>query len=242
MTTEITDLLTCRVETQHDCQNCNSCSSGGDDRFTTPDFGPTNRIAELQATKTSALLRDVMAYENPSVIHRLVSKDGYKPDEAATIFDDVKRFLFLAGTTTEPLAPTKRLDDGWHAFILHTIDYTQFCNRFFGRYVHHLPNPPGAPKSDGSLLRRSRDLAMAAFGTCSENWSIRPNAYVPPEGCVETDDPRRAMAPAASEDCAPTTNCESPPSDCALNHRNFPGMTLETAPTAFGKTAPAQHL
>ena len=218
MKIQTNNLLTSRLEILHDCQNCNSCSSGGGDRFTTPDLGPTNRIAELQATKTSALLRDVLGYENPSVIHRLVNKDGYAPEEAATIFDDVKRFLFLAATTTEPLAPTKRLDDGWHAFILHTLDYMKFCDCFFGRYIHHLPNPPGTPKGDGSLLRRTHELAVAMFGTASENWAIRPAGYSPPEGCVETDDPRRAMAPTASEDCSPTTNCESPPSDCAVNH------------------------
>ena len=238
MKTETTDLLTCRVETQSDCQKCANCSSGGDDRFTTPDLGPTNRIAELQTTKTSAMFHNVMAYENPSVIHRLVSKDGYTPDEATTIFKSVKRFLFLAATTTEPLAPTKRLDDGWHAFILHTIDYMQFCNRFFGHYVHHVPNPPGAHKSDGSLLRRTCEIAALAFGDLSKNWALSPNGFSP-EGCVgpEDDDPRKLMAPTSSEDCSPTTNCESPPSDCALNRFKFPSGLLETVPTDFGKNS-----
>jgi hypothetical protein len=215
--------LTRLVETAHDCQNCNSCSSGGDDRFTTPDLEPTNRIAKLQATKTSALLREVMAYENPSVIHRLVSKDGYTHDDATTIFEDVKRFLFLATTTTEPLAPTKRVDDGWHAFILHTIDYMQFCNRFFGHYVHHTPNPPGAPKGDGALLRRTCEIASLAFGDLSKNWALSPNGFSP-ELCVGPvdDNPRKLLAPTSSGDCSPTTNCESAPSDCALNRTKFP--------------------
>lgn len=217
-----------------DCQKCNSCSSN--DRFATPDLGPVNRVAQFQgAIKPFPLLLDVMAYSNLSVVYRLVKKDGYSSDEASAIFDDVKRFLYLAGTTTQPIAPTKRIDDGWHTFILHTLDYTKFCDQFFGRYIHHLPNPPGVPKGDSSMLRRTRELARAMFATVSENWSICPTSYSPPEGCVETDDSRRKMAPVASEDCAPVSNGETPPSDCAVNHREFPGVLLETAPTVSAK-------
>jgi hypothetical protein len=28
----------------------------------------------------------------------------------------------------------------WHEFILFTEDYSEFCQTFFGRYIHHLPN------------------------------------------------------------------------------------------------------
>jgi hypothetical protein len=32
---------------------------------------------------------------------------------------------------------------GWHAFLLHTADYAEFCNRVADRFIHHLPDEPG---------------------------------------------------------------------------------------------------
>jgi hypothetical protein len=36
--------------------------------------------------------------------------------------------------------PSKAVDDAWHEFILMTHDYSQFCRRAFGRYLHHVPD------------------------------------------------------------------------------------------------------
>ena len=35
------------------------------------------------------------------------------------------------------------MDKGWHAFILHTADYAEFCDRVARRFIHHLPDAPG---------------------------------------------------------------------------------------------------
>ncbi len=32
------------------------------------------------------------------------------------------------------------IDDMWHEFILFTEDYTNFCDEYFGGYMHHLPS------------------------------------------------------------------------------------------------------
>ena len=31
------------------------------------------------------------------------------------------------------------IDEMWHMFILFTEDYYNFCNKYFGHYIHHLP-------------------------------------------------------------------------------------------------------
>ena len=36
--------------------------------------------------------------------------------------------------------PSKAVDEAWHEMILMTRDYTEFCRRAFGRYLHHLPD------------------------------------------------------------------------------------------------------
>ncbi|WP_437784514.1 hypothetical protein [Sorangium sp. So ce1097] len=38
-----------------------------------------------------------------------------------------------------------RVDEAWHQFALFTIEYADFCARFFGRFLHHAPgNAPAA--------------------------------------------------------------------------------------------------
>jgi hypothetical protein len=36
-----------------------------------------------------------------------------------------------------------RVDEAWHQFVLFTRQYTDFCQRFFGKFLHH--NPSNAP-------------------------------------------------------------------------------------------------
>ncbi|MBF0256946.1 MAG: hypothetical protein HQL47_10930, partial [Gammaproteobacteria bacterium] len=35
--------------------------------------------------------------------------------------------------------PSQVVDDLWHEFILYTKHYATFCNRGFGRFMHHTP-------------------------------------------------------------------------------------------------------
>ncbi|CAH0442450.1 glycine-rich domain-containing protein [Ralstonia pseudosolanacearum] len=36
--------------------------------------------------------------------------------------------------------PSRVADDLWHAFILYTREYRDFCRRAFGKFLHHLPS------------------------------------------------------------------------------------------------------
>lgn len=38
-------------------------------------------------------------------------------------------------------AEMAEIDDMWHTFILFTREYTDFCNHYFGHYIHHVPTP-----------------------------------------------------------------------------------------------------
>lgn len=57
----------------------------------------------------------------------------------------------------QPVAmPSQVADDLWHEFILYTRAYEQFCNRAFGRFLHHTPAAVLRPdqKADNAGLRR----------------------------------------------------------------------------------------
>jgi len=118
------------------------------------------------------LLAKMMAYQHPEVVARLERKLSLSNKQAVELFDDVKRFLFLCVTSSKALAPTKKIDDGWHEFILFTKDYTMFGNEYYGRFIHHRPNPVlsqhvAADPAD------TIEMAQRVFGVLSHNWTAQ---------------------------------------------------------------------
>jgi hypothetical protein len=43
------------------------------------------------------------------------------------------------------LRPSVLVDEAWHTFILHMVDYEEFCQRRFGRMLYHQPGVIEAP-------------------------------------------------------------------------------------------------
>lgn len=88
--------------------------------------------------KTGRELVDHKVFER--VANRVISEQAVSWDEAARIVDQA--LVFLAGCAENPgraLTPSLLVDWGWHAFILHTSDYMEFCERIAGGYIHHCP-------------------------------------------------------------------------------------------------------
>jgi hypothetical protein len=56
---------------------------------------------------------------------------------------EFKRFLALPvlypDDSPQSFAPSLPLDALWHAFILNTPRYREFCDRVYGRYLDHVP-------------------------------------------------------------------------------------------------------
>jgi len=69
---------------------------------------------------------------------------------------------FIAASGQQPghdLTPSELVDYGWHAFILHTVDYAEFCQRVVGRFVHHVPTDEGEDVPGGAAAARDRTVA-----------------------------------------------------------------------------------
>lgn len=104
-------------------------------------------------------------------------------DRAERIVRQTLAFLVACARNPEiPLAPSKAVDHGWHAFILHTREYAEFCDRLAGRFVHHAPEDPGGERVDAvarnaattEVMRRSglpvdEELWDAGGADCSAN-------------------------------------------------------------------------
>lgn len=60
---------------------------------------------------------------------------------AADLDTGLRQFLLACGSTPTLAAamPSKTVDEAWHEFLTYTRDYAEFCERAFGRFLHHVP-------------------------------------------------------------------------------------------------------
>ncbi len=142
----------------------------------------------------SVSLNAVMNYTHPGLVERLQDKLNLPHEDAQLLFDDTKRFLYLCAISDSPIAPPEMVDEGWHNFILYTADYTQFCQRFFGRMINHFPKTRAEKAaSDGGIVRRTKLLLQDVFGSqLSKFWQFKGET----RNCSD------------GESCAGSTNCQ----------------------------------
>lgn len=100
-------------------------------------------------------LQQVLTYTHPHVLKRYEKDYPRNALQAEEAFQELLKFLWLSqklqhDRQQSPDDPTlhfhsavheemKEIDDMWHTFILFTQDYSDFCQRFFGKYLHHYP-------------------------------------------------------------------------------------------------------
>lgn len=96
-------------------------------------------------------LNAVLAYENDAVVQRYCAEYPQVSHETAQqIFKDLLAWLWLSEhrlarqLTSHMITPLAVLDEMWHIFILHTRNYSGFCQQYFNRYLHHEVEHAGA--------------------------------------------------------------------------------------------------
>jgi len=94
-------------------------------------------------------LNEVIQYENEDIVLRFQETWDLPVEECRELFRETLKWLWLMDYLTRldepvPLAisqSTKLIDEMWHTFILFTPQYIDFCDKYFGRYLHHRPTP-----------------------------------------------------------------------------------------------------
>lgn len=113
-------------------------------------------------------------YRNRDVVERIQKKLELPLDQSEQLFSDLLKFLSLCvyrmETSSQPLVPTKKIDEAWHHFLLFTAEYQSFCEQYFGEFIHHLPSTSRS-ELRGHRIDDTRALASMIYGELSENWS-----------------------------------------------------------------------
>lgn len=100
--------------------------------------------------------KDVFNYKHDGVIKRFKREYPELQENAEIIFQDLMRFFWASKKlhTMQKAEPDnkeldflyimdeemKAIDQMWHIFLLYTKDYMDFCQKYFGEYLHHLPD------------------------------------------------------------------------------------------------------
>jgi hypothetical protein len=91
-------------------------------------------IAAIQALDLDPIRLRVMDKE---------SGEGWTPEYAETIEQAYRTYLTMLvkhPEDAEDIVVSKDVDEFWHAHILHTMKYTEDCEKVFGTYLHHNPH------------------------------------------------------------------------------------------------------
>jgi hypothetical protein len=86
---------------------------------------------------------DALDFEAPYLIEKLL-KDRVvdSAEQGSELFTEVKRYLVLnqVDRTKSWKMYSLRVDEVWHQFVLFTVEYFAFCDKYFGHYAHHAPS------------------------------------------------------------------------------------------------------
>ena len=115
-------------------------------------------------------LESVLEYQNDRLLNKFRTLFDVSVDESRDIFIEMKKWLWICNKRKSDLR-SKNLPNGsrplvihsgmvivdelWHAFILHTQEYQDFCAKNFGELIHHSPGYPGfKPMSENEMTEQ----------------------------------------------------------------------------------------
>jgi len=144
-------------------------------------------------------LNKILKYKNKRIINRFLETYNVNLKEAEDIFKETLRYLYLSAYTENKRKKDKTLpslgitfqmlviDQMWHAFILDTRDYQDFCTTYLYQFIHHPPAAYGRNKDTNNVEKESEafnqtvgyiydvlgeEIVEKWFSTYAEKYSI----------------------------------------------------------------------
>ena len=89
-----------------------------------------------QVLKNSSFLD----YRNEEVLSHFSSMYDLPEEEIEELFHETKKYIAICTQTGIYINDDMLIiEEMWHNFIAFTSAYTEFCRRFFNRFIHHTP-------------------------------------------------------------------------------------------------------
>jgi hypothetical protein len=153
-----------------------------------------NTQPETAPLKASAL--DILTGAQVKHVAALVVRDNEGIDEATavSITDEAVKFLVAASERSgegKPLRPSRLVDMGWHALILHTKIYFDVCSKIGdGRYLHHVPEDLGTLRHNEATIENTvAAIERSGYSVNPILWSVKANKELAPHAsdCMHSE-------------------------------------------------------
>lgn len=102
-----------------------------------------------------------------SFVKRLARENRWPANYAERVFDEYKRFVFLAIAAGHRVTPSNEVDQAWHLHLAYTESYwTEMCGKLLGQPLHHGPTKGGQQEDDKyfDLYARTLESYERFFG------------------------------------------------------------------------------
>jgi len=98
-------------------------------------------MIEIKTKQNPKLLTQILNWDLGEITNFAILENPSIPSEKILqATKEYKYYMYLVMITDESLTiPTAVVDAIWHAHILHTKDYINFCETLAGHYIHHTP-------------------------------------------------------------------------------------------------------
>lgn len=133
----------------------------------TPDGGPVDQ------KPPTVFGRMLITDEQFTSCRRTVmdANPGMSEELAGRIVEEALKFV--AACAYNPgagLVPSRIVDEGWHALIVHTAMYADLCERLGGRFIHHTPGYGPENYAPSVLDRTTEAIGALGWATDLELW------------------------------------------------------------------------
>lgn len=93
-------------------------------------------------------------------VKRLARENGWGLNFAERVFDEYKKFIYLAVTAGHQVTPSDQVDQVWHLHLAYTQSYwINLCEGILKRHLHHGPTKGGRDEDEKYYDWYSRTLA-----------------------------------------------------------------------------------
>jgi hypothetical protein len=116
--------------------------------------------------------KEILQFQAPFLEDKLLSTGKFEnAQQYGRAFGEFKKYANLVNITNERLPMgSESVDKVWHQFILFTKEYTNFCNKYLGGYMHHTPNTKYT-NSHSISNKRFIDLYQENYGPIDDLWT-----------------------------------------------------------------------